>query len=108
VVKLAVDWEDRLDFVLAEDVSLKRLRLGEALLKDLDDGELEPAARLDAELALLGLQLRELIARLDAIFGLTPEEKPGESPVQEAPAGRAADASDENPSVTEAQPPWVE
>jgi recombination associated protein RdgC len=104
VVKLAVDWEDRLDFVLAEDVSLKRLRLGEALLKDLDDGDLEPAARLDAELALLGLQLRELIARLDAIFGLTAEE----TRMPDAPTVRALDASEEAPSVPRTEPPWVE
>lgn len=69
VVKLALDWDERLSFVLAEDLSLKRLRVGEALLDDLDAGD-DPAARLDAEFALMALQLRELIARLDSLFGL--------------------------------------
>lgn len=76
VVKLALSWDERLDFVLAEDLSLKRLRVGDALLKELDDDDLEPAARLDAELAILGLQIRELIGRLDQIFGLAGEESP--------------------------------
>jgi recombination associated protein RdgC len=70
VVKLALDWDERLSFVLADDLSLKRLRVGDALLDELDDGD-DPAARLDAEFALLALQLRELIARLDTLFGLT-------------------------------------
>jgi recombination associated protein RdgC len=73
VVKLALSWDERLDFVLAEDMSLKRVRIGDALLSDMDEGDLEPAARLDAELAILALQLRELIGRLDAIFGLIAE-----------------------------------
>ncbi|MCG6897444.1 MAG: recombination-associated protein RdgC [Thiocapsa sp.] len=70
VVKLAVDWDERLNFVLAEDISLKRLGVGDAQLADLDDGELDPAARLDAELAIVALQLRELLSRLDAVFGI--------------------------------------
>lgn len=69
VVKLALDWDQRLGFVLAEDLSLKRLRLDTALLDEIEDGE-DPLARLDAELAIMALQLRELIARLDALFGL--------------------------------------
>lgn len=69
VVKLDLDWDERLGFVLADDLSLKRLRVGDALLDEIDDGD-DPAARLDAEFAILALQLRELIARLDTLFGL--------------------------------------
>ena len=71
--KLALEWDERLSFTLADDLSLKRLRVGDALLEELDDSELEPAARLDAEFAILALQLRQLIARLDALFGLTAD-----------------------------------
>lgn len=74
VVKLALDWEDRLGFVLADDLSLKRLRLADAVQEGLDEGDLEPAARLDAELALLALQIRALLIRLDEIFGLGAAE----------------------------------
>ena len=76
VVKLALDWDERLSFVLADDLSLKRLKVGDELLDEIEDGD-DPAARLDAEFALLALQLRELFARLDAIFGLIGEGAPG-------------------------------
>ncbi|AFL74450.1 recombination-associated protein RdgC [Thiocystis violascens] len=70
VTKLALEWDERLSFVLAEDLSLKRLRVGDALLEEMDDTDLEPAARLDAEFAILALQMRQLIERLDEVFGL--------------------------------------
>ena len=75
VVKLALEWDQRLSFVLADDLSLKRLRLDTALLDEMGDGE-NPAARLDAEFAIMALQLRELIDRLDTIFGLDSEPAP--------------------------------
>jgi len=68
-VRLALDWHDSLSFVLDEDLSLKRLRVGDALLEEIEEGE-DPAARMDAELAILSLQLRELIARLVAVFDI--------------------------------------
>jgi recombination associated protein RdgC len=69
-VKLALEWDERMSFVLAEDLSLKRLKVGDSLLEELDDSELDPIARLDAEFAILALQLRQLIKRLDEVFGL--------------------------------------
>jgi len=74
VVKLALGWDERFSFVLAEDLSLKRLRMGEALIEEMDDDNDDARARFDAEFALLSLQLRELIARLDALFGLSLPE----------------------------------
>ena len=76
VVKLALDWDERLSFILADDLSLKRLKVGDALLDELDDQE-DPAAQLDAEFALMALQLRELFARLDTLFGLVGESATG-------------------------------
>lgn len=76
VVKLALDWDERLSFVLADDLSLKNLRVGDALRESVEDAD-DPAARLDAEFALLALQLRELITRLDSLFGLATSEAPG-------------------------------
>lgn len=72
VVKLALEWDQRLSFVLADDLSIKRLRLDTALLDEVADGE-SPADHLDAEFAIMALQLRELIARLDSLFGLAGE-----------------------------------
>lgn len=76
VVKLALDWDERLAFVLADDLSLKRLRVGDTLLDELEAGD-DPAARLDAEFALMALQLRELFTRLNTLFGLAGDEAPG-------------------------------
>lgn len=72
VVRLALDWDDRLRFVLGSDLGLSRIQPADALLDELDDGE-DPAARLDAEFALIALQLRELVGRLTDLFGLAPE-----------------------------------
>lgn len=71
VVKLALDWREHLTFVLDEDLGLKRLKMAESLIdEEIGDGIEDDLARLDAEFALLALQLRELIARLVEIFGL--------------------------------------
>lgn len=74
-VKLALDWDERLSFVLADDLSLKRLRVGDELLEEIDEGS-DPAVLLDAQFAIMALQLRELIARLDELFELAPEPAP--------------------------------
>jgi recombination associated protein RdgC len=73
VTKLALNWNERLDFVLADDLSLKRVQVTDALLDDLndDDAKADAAARLEAEFALFALQMRQLIARFETIFGLS-------------------------------------
>lgn len=71
-VKLALNWDERLSFVLTDDLSLKRLRVEDALLDDVEDGD-DPKARLDAEFAIMALQLRELIVRLDSVFQMVPD-----------------------------------
>ena len=76
MTKLALEWDERLSFTLADDLSLKRLRVGEALLEELDGDDLDPAQRLDAEFVILALQVRQLIARLDEVFGLAPSSRP--------------------------------
>ena len=70
VVKLGLDWQDRLDFLLQEDLSLKRLRFADALLDEAQEEE-DEAARLDAEFAIMSLGLRALIARLDELFEMS-------------------------------------
>jgi recombination associated protein RdgC len=104
-LKLALSWDERLDFVLAEDMSLKRLRVGDALLNELDDGDLEPAARMDAELAILALQMRELIARLDATFGLVGDE---DATGMAAPLPRTEPVTARVAPASAEPPPWVE
>jgi recombination associated protein RdgC len=72
VSKLALDWDARFGFVLAEDLSLKRVVMREALLETIADDFEDERARLDAEFVLFAGQLRELIARLVALFEIEP------------------------------------
>ncbi|WP_089728447.1 recombination-associated protein RdgC [Candidatus Thiosymbion oneisti] len=69
VVKLALQWREQLEFLLQEDLSLRRLRFAEALLDEAREPDVEDeAARFDAEFAIMALQLRELIQYLDELF----------------------------------------
>ena len=73
VVKLALDWRERLAFILQEDLSLKRLRFADALLDEAVDPELEDeVARLDAEFVIMTHELRGLLDGLSSLFGLNP------------------------------------
>jgi recombination associated protein RdgC len=74
VVKLALDWQERLAFVLQEDLSLKRLRFADALIEEAAEPGLEDeAARFDAEFAIMALELRGLLARMGDLFGIGRE-----------------------------------
>jgi recombination associated protein RdgC len=71
VVKLALDWRDRLTFILQEDISLKRVRFADALIDEAIEPDIEDeVARLDAEFAIMALEMRELLARLEETFAL--------------------------------------
>jgi len=55
--------------VVQEDLALKRLRFADALLEEALEPNIEDeAVRFDAELAIMVLQLRDLIERLDEVF----------------------------------------
>ncbi|MCG5497010.1 recombination-associated protein RdgC [Ectothiorhodospira variabilis] len=71
VVQLALDWNERLNFVLADDLSIKRLRMADELIEEGGVAEAEDAvARMDAEFTLLGHEMRGLIQRLETVFEL--------------------------------------
>ncbi|MCU0833732.1 MAG: recombination-associated protein RdgC [Chromatiaceae bacterium] len=74
VVKLALDWQERLSFVLQDDLSLKRLRFADALVGEANEPQIEdPAARFDAEFAIMALELRGLLDRFQTLFGVGGE-----------------------------------
>lgn len=74
VVKLALNWREHLSFLLQEDLSLKRLRFADELIEDAVESDIEDeAVRFDAEFAIMTLQLRELIERLDGVFAMAGE-----------------------------------
>ncbi len=70
VMRLAVDWNDRLSCILGEDFAVRRLRFTDMLVEEAAQaGGDDPAALLDADFALMVLELRALIARLGEVFG---------------------------------------
>lgn len=71
VVKLALEWQERLACVLQDDLSIKRLRFADDLIDEAVDNELEDeAARFDAEFVIMTHELRGLLARIEELFGL--------------------------------------
>ncbi|WP_413723617.1 recombination-associated protein RdgC [Sodalis sp. RH16] len=70
VTKLALDWLERVQFVLADDATLKRLKFSEQLREQNDDIDREDVAqRFDADFILMTGELSELISQLTAALG---------------------------------------
>ena len=86
-IKLALQWKDRLSFVLHEDMSIKRLRF-EDIIKDARDDTVadDAATRFDLDFSLMTLELAEFLPQLFAMLG-------GEELSQEAAPEMAASAA---------------
>ena len=70
VVKLALGWDEKLSFVLGEDLVLRRLKFADELVAENDDlDEADPLARIDADFALMSDAVTELQDRLIEVFG---------------------------------------
>ncbi|MCL6401881.1 recombination-associated protein RdgC [Pectobacterium carotovorum subsp. carotovorum] len=70
VTKLALEWRERISFVLADDGSLKKLKFSDVLLEQNDDIErADEVARFDADFVLLTGELSKLISELVAALG---------------------------------------
>ena len=79
--RLALQWKDRLSFVLHEDMSIKRLRF-EDIIKDARDDMVadDAATRFDLDFSLMTLELAEFLPQLFTMLG-------GEESSQEAHDG---------------------
>ena len=70
VARLALNWDERLSLLLAEDLCLRRLKFADELMKENEDiPEADQAARLDADFALMADAVTSLQERVLALFG---------------------------------------
>ncbi len=71
VFQLGVTFDDRIGFVLGEDLVIRKLRFLDQVLDELGESERDSAqAELDARFALMTLELERLFAKLEEWFGL--------------------------------------
>ena len=70
VTKLALNWSDTVSFVLADDLSIKRLKFSEELREQNEDVISEDhVARMDADFALMTGELAKFVPELVAALG---------------------------------------
>ncbi|MFG1488010.1 recombination-associated protein RdgC [Oceanospirillum sp. HFRX-1_2] len=71
VVKLAINWQERIQFILQDDLVIKRLRFGDDLLDEAKDsyGDEDPMTRLDTDFSLMTLELKRFIPTLAEWLG---------------------------------------
>ncbi|MCC5857290.1 MAG: recombination-associated protein RdgC [Ectothiorhodospiraceae bacterium] len=69
VSRLALDWQERMRFVLDADMSVKRLKFSDVVQDDSGDMEAETEAeRFDSDFSIMTLELARLIPRLMAVI----------------------------------------
>ncbi|SUC25808.1 Recombination-associated protein rdgC [Providencia rustigianii] len=75
VTKLALDWEERIQFMLSDDGSLKKLKFSDTLKDKNEDIPKEDfAQKFDADYILMTGELSALIARLIDVLGGEAEQ----------------------------------
>ena len=68
---LGLNWNDRIEFVLAEDLAVKAIKYSEIVQKDAGvEDEMEVAARFDADFALMSMEIDQLCESLIEVFGI--------------------------------------
>lgn len=69
VTKLAIDWDERLELVIDQDLTLKRVKYSDELQeKANDDADGDPAVQFDAEFTLMAMELMQLMPQLLSWF----------------------------------------
>ena len=104
VVKLALQWQERLSCVLHEDLSIKRLRFEDIIKEAESETEADdPVSRFDLDFSLMALELAAFVpALLEALGG---EAVPDDVTVPGTTASSAAVTAEEpQPAVAELEP----
>jgi len=70
VFQLGLVFDDRMSFVLGEDLVVRKLKFLDVVTDELGDSHEDAAAEADASFALLTLELERLLAKLEEWFGL--------------------------------------
>ncbi len=70
VIKLALNWTDRLSFIVDENLSIKRLKFLDLIQDQVADTEADDAAaQFDADFSIMSAELANFLPRLLEIFG---------------------------------------
>jgi len=70
VIKLAMSWDNRLSFILDENLSVKRLKFLDLVQDQVSDTQVDSeAARFDVDFSIMTLELANFIPRLLELFG---------------------------------------
>jgi len=70
VIKLAVNWTDRLSFIVDENLAIKRLKFLDLIQDQVSDTDAEDeVARFDVDFSIMSLELSNFLPRLLEIFG---------------------------------------
>jgi len=71
VFQLGLSFDDRIGFVLGEDLAIRKLRFFDVVTEELDTMQNDTAAEeMDARMALMTLELTRLLEKLEQWFGL--------------------------------------
>ena len=74
-VKLSMTWNEKLSFLLAEDLSVKKLKYSDELVEEAaEKGDADAAAKFDADFTLMALEFGLFIPRLLELLGGGAEE----------------------------------
>lgn len=69
-IKLALNWEDKISFILDEELAVKRLRILDVIEDQIADINAETdAERFDADFSMMTLELANFLPRLLELFG---------------------------------------
>lgn len=70
VFQLGLVFDNRMSFVLGEDLIVRKLKFLDVVLDEMGDSHQDAAAEADASFALLTLELERLLGKLEEWFGL--------------------------------------